>query len=375
MQPVFARQAIPMVWDYAESNPFCASSGNWLGGIEWIAQVLEQLATTVPGTVKQLDAAQAVDGAPSPLMSTDPPYYDNIGYADLADFFYVWLRRSLAGVYPELFATLLTPKAQELVATPYRFESGKDEAREHFLAGLRRAFALMREHAHPELPLTIYYAFKQSESEEGEEESVQASTGWETMLEGLVAAGFRITGTWPVRTEMAVRALSRVGTNALASSIVLVCRPRDEAAPLATRSEFQRTLHAELPAALRRLQQGYTAPVDFAQAAIGPGMVVYSRYSKVLQADGSPMPVRTALQLINAELDAYLAEQEGELDQDTRFCLAWFETHGMEEGPFGEADVLARAKDTSVETMRRDGTLWARAGKVRLLRRDEYPED
>jgi len=286
------------------------------------------------------------------------------------------LRRSLGKTYPELFSTMLTPKASELVATPYRFEGDEAKAEEHFLTGLSKAFRLIRERAHPDYPVTIYYAFKQAEEDEDSEDrnSTIASTGWETMLEGLLVAGFQITGTLPIRSEQSERIIS-AGTNALASSIVLVCRPRSEHAPLATRREFISALRRELPDALRKLQNGTIAPVDFAQAAIGPGMAVFSRYAKIIEADGSSMRIRTALQLINQELDAYFAEQEGDLDTDTRFCVAWFEQHGMEEGPFGQADVLARAKNTSVEGLVRAGVLDARAGKVRLLRRDEYPDD
>jgi putative DNA methylase len=272
-------------------------------------------------------------------------------------------------VYPQLFATLLVPKAQELVATPYRFEGGKHEARQFFEEGFARAFARIRERQHADYPLTVFYAFKQAE----DDAAAVASTGWETMLEGLLGAGFSATGTWPMRSELANRPVAS-GTNALASSIVLVCRPRPDDAPMATRREFTSALRIELPSALKQLTKAGIAPVDLAQATIGPGMAVFSRYSKVLEADGSAMTVRTALQIINQELDAYLAEQEGDLDGDTRFCIAWFEQHGTDEGVFGEADVLARAKNSSVDGIVRAGVLHAGGGKVRLRQRSEYPE-
>ncbi len=377
---LFARQAIPMVWDFAEANLLADVVGGWQKCVNYIADcVVETPAVqSAGGDVTQLDATAAPLMVAAPLVSTDPPYYDNIGYADLADFFYVWLRRSLGGVYPALFSTLLTPKSQELIATPYRFYGDKQRAQDFFESGLREAFQRMNEVMCYSYPLTVYYAFKQAESEArpdgGSVTTAIASTGWETMLTGLLVSGFQVIGTWPLRSEQSERLIG-AGTNALASSVVLVCRPRSDDAPIATRRELTAALHRELPAALRELQQGNIAPVDLAQATIGPGMAVFSRYAKVLEADGSAMRVRTALQLINQELDAYLAEQEGDFDGDTRFCIAWFEQRGMEEGPFGEADVLARAKNTSVEGLVRAGVLLAKAGKVRLLRREEYPDD
>lgn len=371
----FARQAIPMTWDFAECNPFSNSTANCGAAIEWVSRAIEMVPSSVQGTTLQLDAAVSLADVQLPLISTDPPYYDNVGYADLSDFFYVWLRRNVGRVYPMLFSTLLTPKSEELVATPYRFGGDKRKAEEHFLAGLRRAFCLIRENAHPDYPVTIYYAFKQQEEDDdGSDMKALASTGWETMLEGLLAAGFQVVGTYPMRTERTGRTVE-IGTNALASSIVLVCRPRPKDASMATRREFVAEMRRELPEALRKLQQGNVAPVDFAQAAIGPGMAVFSRYSRVLEPDGSPMEVRTALQLINQELDAFFAQQEGELDPDTRFCVAWFEQYGTKPGLFGDADVLARAKNTSVEGLVRAGLLEAREGVVRLLNRDEYPDD
>jgi len=380
LRATFGRQALPMTWDYAEAGVFADAAGDYQRCVGSLAEVLERLNhSDLTGEALQLDATAATAEVAHPLISTDPPYYDNIGYADLSDFFYVWLRRSLQGAYPVLFSTLLVPKAQELVATPYRFGGDRERARQFFEGGLGQAFVRMRTVAHSRYPLTVYYAFKQSETDEndGEEDQFEngvASTGWETMLEGLIRAGFSITGTWPMRSELSTRNVGR-DTNALASSIILVCRPRPDDAPLTTRRDFLNALKRELPAALRDLQRGNIAPVDLAQASIGPGMAIYSRYRRVLEADGSAMHVRTALALINQALDAYLAEQEGEYDADTRWALAWFEQFGFEEGPFGDAETLSKAKNTSVGGMVEAGILAARGGKVRLLRREELPAD
>ena len=369
----FGRQAISMVWNYAECNPFSQSSGNWTSMYEWVVSFLENiLQKGITGNTQQQDATNQSAEIGQVIISTDPPYYDNIGYADLSDFFYVWLRRNLRRVYPDLFNLMLVPKAEELVATPFRFDGDKSKAEEHFLGGLEKAFHVMRSRAQPNYPMTIYYAFKQSERDK--KNGGVASTGWETMLEGLLKAGFQITATLPMRTERSGR-LRDIGSNALASSIVLACRPRSDDAGMTTRREFITALRRELPDALRHLQEGNIAPVDLAQAAIGPGMAVFSRFHSILEADGTPMRVRTALQIINSELDAYFAEQEGDLDPDTRFCIAWFEQHGMDEAAFGEADVLARAKNSSVDGIKESGILLAPAGKVRLLNRDEYPDD
>lgn len=377
VEQTFGRQAIPMTWDFAEANVLSDSTGSWPGSLEWIPKVLDLLPAIPPSTVLQLDATTAVNGVKNPIVITDPPYYDNIGYADLSDFFYVWLRRSVGKIYPTLFSTVLVPKAEELVATPYRFGGDMKKAERFFEEGLKEAFLRMREIHSDTVPLPVFYAFKQSEtSENGENDfsdTLTHSTGWETMLEGLISSGFRITGTWPLRTERDQGL--KTGTNVLASSIVLTCGPLQENAPMATRREFSAALKRELPGALKTFQQSNIAPVDLAQAAIGPGMAIFSRYLKVIEADGSRMTVRTALQIINQEHDAYFTEQEGDLDADTRFCLAWFEQHGMEEAPFGEADVLARAKNTSVQGIAEAGVLSSRAGIVRLLKRSEYRDD
>jgi putative DNA methylase len=377
-QHAFGRQALPMVWDFAEPNFLASATGSATAAISLAAGPLAFLGDG-QGSTKQLDATSAVNGAPHPLICTDPPYYDNVGYADLSDFFYVWLRRSLGKIYPDLFSTLLTPKSEELVATPYRFGGDREKANHFFEEGLGKAFESAREAHDPQYPFTVYYAFKQVESDEnGHEDSsefaVPVSTGWETMLEGLLKARFAITGTWPMRTEMKTRQVA-MGTNALASSVVLVCRPRPADARLATRREFINALKVELPAAFKNLQRGNIAPVDLAQAAIGPGMAVFSRYLKVIEADGSPMRVRTALALINQTLDEVLAEQEGEFDPDTRWAVAWFDQYGMNEGPFGVAETLSKAKNTAVNGLEEAGILIARAGKVRLLRREELDGD
>ena len=374
IRSTFARQAIPMVWDYAECNPFSQSTGNWSACVDWVSRSVASSPDCKirRGYTDQLNAAMVLPNVEKPLISTDPPYYDNIGYADLSDFFYVWLRHSLREVHPLLFNLMLVPKTEELVAAPHRFGGDRSKAEGHFLTGLRNAFQLMRASGHPKYPMTIYYAFKQTETDSQDGEV--SSTGWETMLQGLLDARFQITGTWPMRTERIARPAA-IGANSLASSIVLACRPRPDDAGMATRRDFIRILREELPEALQHLQRGNIAPVDLAQAAIGPGMAVFSRFSNVLEADGNPMRVRTALQIINAELDAYSAAKEGDLDADTRFCTAWFEQHSTQDGAFGEADILARAKNSSVEGIAESGVLRARAGKVRLLDRDEYSDE
>jgi putative DNA methylase len=401
----FARQAIPMTWDYPDVNPFSGAAGDLQVSLSSICEVLEKSQINSDGRANQHDAtAPHPDDTTPKLISTDFPYYDNISYADLSDFFYAWLRRCLNSVYPDLFSTLLVPKDQELVATPYRFSGDKQKAKEFFEAGLSKAFNQIRGISHADYPLTVYYAFKQTEEDtspqgQGEDEedddtdkpiplsrtgrgargespermSGRVSTGWETMLEGLIRAGFTIDGTWPLRTELANRMIAS-GTNALASSIVLVCRPRPADAPKATRRQFLAELKRELPEALKLLQQGSIAPVDLAQASIGPGMAIYSRYAAVLESDGSPLTVRTALQLINQYLDEYLSEQEGELDEGSRWATTWFAQYQFEPGPYGEAEVLSKARNVSIESLEELGILEAKAGKVRLLRREEIAQ-
>ena len=365
----FGRQALPMVWDYSEANAFGGMAGDPLVSINNMMRVVDQLPASVDAHAKQADAQRRVATAVE-VVSTDPPYYDNIGYADLSDFFYVWLRRSLQPLFPDLFATLAVPKAEELVATPYR-HGGKEAAEAFYLDGMTRALHRIAEQAHPGFPVTVYYAFKQSERKG---DTGVASTGWETFLDAMIRSGFSITGTWPMRTELGNRMIG-MGTNALASSVVLACRRRPAAAPSATRRECVTALRTELPPALRLLQTGNIAPVDLAQAAIGPGMAVYTRYAKVLDAAGNPMSVREALALINQILDEVLAEQEGDFDADSRWAVAWFEQHGFDEGDYGDAETLSKAKNTAVAGMVEAGILKSRAGKVQLLRPAELPPD
>jgi putative DNA methylase len=381
---LFGRQAIPMVWDFAEANLLGESVGAWSTCGDYVADCIEVIMSGVSrGRARQIDAATGADGIANLLVSTDPPYYDNIGYAALSDFFYVWLRRTVGDLYPDLFSTVLVPKSQELTASPERFDGDKQRAKEHFESGFRWAFEALRAKMNPEFPLTVYYAFKQDDEESGgDEESegnssngkVDLTTGWETMLEALVGTGFQITATWPVRASQAWR-MRAMGSNALASYIVLACRPRLESAPQTDRRSFVAELKRELPAALRHLQQGNVAPVDFAQAAIGPGMAIYSRYSRILEASGKAMTVRTALALINQTLTAVLSEQEDEFDSETRWAIAWYEQHGFEEGDFGDAELLSKAKVTSVAGLVHSGVVHSRGGKVRLLRPEDLPQD
>ena len=355
---VFARQAIPMVWDFAEANLMSHSSGGFDTVLAWIPEVIDGLTAAAHGFSSQSDASTREYS--NILVSTDPPYYDNIGYANLSDYFYGWLRISLGSFLPQLFGTVQTPKADELVADPYR-HGGKQEASEFFEQGFRDVFSRIRQSTPDSFPITVFYAFKQSETDE----SGTASTGWQTLLQGMLSAGWEVTATWPVRTELANRVLAG-DSNALASSIVLAMRPRPDSAEALNRRSFIAALKSELPSALRRLQEGSIAPVDLAQAAIGPGMAVFSRYSRVVEADGSEMTVRTALALINQALDEVLNEQEGDFDSETRFCIRWFSEFEWNEAPFGRADDLSKSTNTSVTALERGGVFRAAAGKARL---------
>jgi putative DNA methylase len=364
---LFARQAIPMAWDYAEANPFAGSSGDFAEDVAWVDRVVDRLpASAFADAVNADAAARTYSGA---LISTDPPYYDNIGYSDLSDFFYVWLRRSLRSIHADLLGTMLVPKAEELVANPYR-HGGLDGAKQFFETGFEHVFAHARETAMDDYPITVYYAFKQSETDAGGE----ASTGWETILGSMVRAGWAVTATWPVRSELGNRMIAS-GTNALASSVVLALRPRPEDAAVTDRRGFIAAMKRELGPALRELQQGGIAPVDLPQSAIGPGMAVFSRYAKVIESDGSEMTVRSALARINEVLDELLTEQEGDFDPTTRFAIAWYRSNGYDAGAFGDAENLARARATAVSAMERGGILSARAGKVQLYRPTELPAD
>jgi putative DNA methylase len=364
---VFTKQALPMVWDYAESNPFSNGTGNWAQTcIDWIVRVIREFNPAAGGTSLQA-AAQDQQISVGKLVSTDPPYYNNISYAVLADYFYAWLRRTLKPVFRDLFATLTTPKSEELVATVSRHAS-KEVADKFFLDGMTDAIGRIAQVAHPAFPVSIYYAYKQSETKDDE----TSSSGWEGFLEAVIRAGFSITGTWPMRTERASRSVG-LSKNALASSIVLVCRRRADDAPAISRREFIRELNAALPTALDEMTRGGVnspvAPVDLSQAIIGPGMAIFSQYAAVLEADGSPMRVKAALQLINR----FLAEDD--FDHDTQFCLHWFEQQGWATGKFGEADVLARAKGTSVSGLQATGVVDSGKGDLRLLRWAELPRD
>jgi putative DNA methylase len=367
----FSRQGIAMTWDYAEGNPFSDSSGNFADNFAtWLYKALLFLPLNPGdrGESLQADAASQTISR-GKIVSTDPPYYDNIGYADLSDFFYVWQRRALKPIFPSLFATLAVPKTEELVATPYRHGS-KEKAEAFFLDGMTAAMHGLAEQAHPAFPITIYYAFKQSESDD---DDGTASTGWDTFLEAVIKAGLAISGTWPIRTEREGRSTG-IGTNALASSIVLVCRRRLADAPIATRREFVAALKSELPGALSNLQRGNIAPVDLAQAAIGPGMAVFTRYAKVLDAEGKQLSVRQALTLINAVLDESLAQQEGDFDPESRWAVTWLDNHGFEPGPSGEAILLSTARGTALNALEHAGLIESKAGKVRLLRPAELPK-
>jgi putative DNA methylase len=366
----FARQAIPMSWDYAEVNPLSSQSGSYGNSLDYTSKGI-QAVSGLAGHVSLQDAAlQALSALK--IVSTDPPYYDNIGYADLSDFFYVWLRRSLRVVFPGLFATLAVPKAEELVASPYRHGS-KEQAETFFLKGMTQAMHQLAVQAHSGFPLSIYYAFKQAETK-GKGAAGSASTGWETFLEAVMEAGLAISGTWPMRTELSNRMIG-AGANALASSVVLVCQRRDPSAAILSRNAFRRELRQRLPRAIKELEHANIAPVDVAQAAIGPGMAIFSQAKAVLNPDDSPMSVREALIEINAALDEYLSEDEGFFDADTRFALTFFESYGYSERPYGDAEGLAVARNISVQGVAEAGVLSAIAGKVQLLRREQLDED
>lgn len=361
----FSRQALPMVWDFVELNPFSSSNGNWSdASVNWVQESIIGFAGIPTGKISQIDA-QSVSFPNGTVISTDPPYYDNIGYADLSDFFFCWMRPSLQSIYPDLFGVLATPKQEELVATPYRHEN-KKAAETFFLDGMSKAIANMAQQSSNDFPATIYYAFKQSEIDA---EGI-SSTGWATFLQAVIDAGYSVVGTWPMRTEKPGRMVS-VGTNALANSVVLVCRKKEDSAEILSRSEFIRTLKRELPPAIETLRKSYIAPADMPQAAIGPGMGIFSRCKAVLEAADTPMSVKTALQLINRELDEYLGGIQGEFDAETRFALTWFEQYGMTTGDFGSANNIATARGISVDSVRNAGIVQSSGGKVRILGRDE----
>lgn len=369
--PVFARQAIPMVWDYAENNVFNNAAGDISVALSNVARAIERFPDSCKSGIAKQQDAQSDSGLRNMMISTDPPYYDNIGYADLSDFFYVWMRKTLRDIYPELFSTMLVPKAEELIATPYRHDGNSEKAKSFFEDGMLSACIQMHQYAREDIPVTIYYAYKQSDTDADTNQTT--SSGWETMLNAVVNAGFAITGTWPMRTEMANRSIAS-GTNALASSIVLVCRKRSEDAPQTTRRNLINILRRELRPALKKLQDSNIAPVDLAQSAIGPGMGVFSRYRRVLEADGSVMTVRSALQVINEEVDLYFNDQVGSMDAASRFCVDLYTQCAYNNIKYGEAEILANAKSTSIPMMASHGVLYAKAGVVHLLERADLPE-
>ena len=365
VEGVFSRQAISMVWDFAETNPLALASQNWTGHVEWIADVLDCLPNNVnTGKGHQADASTTIFAQDGPVIVTDPPYYDNISYADLSDFFYVWLRPLLQDTYPDLFAGILTPKDEEMTAVATRF----DDSRERFEDLLSKTLLLIKNRCSPEFPSSIFYAYKQQE----QERDGIASTGWETMLTALVNTGFQIAGTWPMRTELTNRPRS-LGANALASSVILVCRPRQDN-PTASRQQFLSELAQELPPALEALtREGHIAPVDMAQAAIGPGMKVYSKYGRVETFSGEPVTVRDALIAINQAIADYDQQEAGALDAETRFCVDWLQEHGHGSGSYGIAETLAVAKNVVIDDLRdTHRLLTAERGEVRLLPLDEY---
>ncbi|SFK87260.1 putative DNA methylase [Nitrosomonas aestuarii] len=369
----FGRQAIPMTWDFPESNPFSGPL-TFITAAQWVSSSLKNVNSCIPGSSSQRDAGKNNDALGNVVISTDPPYYDNVGYADLSDFFYVWLRLGLKNILPSLYSTITVPKSDELVAEPFR-HGGKAKAEAFFLHGMTDAMQKMVDMSHPMFPVTIYYAFKQSETSS----AGTASSGWETFLEAVISAGFIIAGTWPINTEDATRLRSQ-NSNALASSIVLVCRKRELSSGSISRRQFQRELREQMPESLDAMIGGSEgaspiAPVDLAQAAIGPGIAIYSKYDSVLNQDGSPMSVHDALVLVNRAITDYLSPESGSFDADTQFCSNWFDQYGWSTGSFGEADTLARAKGTSVDGLREAGVVESGGGKVRLLKWTEYEAD
>lgn len=368
VRATFARQALPMTWDFAEASPFCDSTGSFTDSIYRVALVLDFLRPSATGVATQADVRKQRKIG---VWATDPPYYDNIGYADLSDYFYGWARRTLGKIYPELFDTIATPKSDELIASPYRHDGSKQRAQIFFQDGFVEAFASALDGDAGKGPMTVFYAFKQAEAAE---DNAIASTGWSTMLEGLATAGWMVTATWPLRTEKAGRSTS-IGSNALASSVALACRPRRSDAGITDRQGFVRTLQGELDAPLRELQKANIAPVDLRQAAIGPGMAIYSRFAKVVEPDGTSMRVHTALGLINQVLDQVLNEQTSDLDAETRWATQWFAQQFFEQGPYGTAEQLAVSMNIAVGSMVASGILESGGGKVRLLDLKDLPDD
>lgn len=371
-EPAFGRHALPMVWDFAETNPFGSSVGNWITTLGSAVTGLRVLPMSRPcSQTFQADARSAADRIESPLLiATDPPYFAQIGYADLSDYFYVWLRRALSGVHRDLFATVATPKADELIAAPYRHEGSKDAAIKYFVDGYTQAFHRLAAASAPDLPMLIVYAHRQEESDKGG----IVSTGWDAMLSAILTAGLRIVGTWPIDAIGSSRQIG-LGANALASYIVLVCRPQMAGARVVDRQGFLAALRAALPNAIRKLQEGAISSIDLGQATIGPGMEVFSRFARVIEPSGQAMTVRSALELIGQVQGEVLDEFVGDLDPWTRWAMGWYRDHGFEDGPFGDAETLFKTTNTSLDGLIHAGIVVSRAPRVRLLRRDELPVD
>lgn len=366
MGKTMPKQALSMSWDYAEGNPFGTSSSDFTTCSRAISDCLDASYARFSSSVTLRDA-QTNTYERGTAFSTDPPYYDNVGFADLSDFFYVWLRRTLSEVHPDLFRLVLVPKNEELVATPNR-QGGKEEAESHFMEGMKNALRRFVD-AIDETPAAIYYAYKQHEAED----DALTSAGWSSFLQALVDAGLAVDGTWPVRSESEGRSRA-LSSNALASSIVLVCRRRISSAPTLTRSDFLRVLRREMPSALAEIRRSRVGPTDIHQAAIGPGIGIFTRYAQVLNNDGTPMPVRDALKLINQVREEITSFGDADYDSETRFALDWFAAKGFEKGRSGDAITMTNAVDVSLDGMNSAGFFLAEGGIARLLKREELQD-
>ena len=369
-EAAFGRHDVPMTWDFVEVNPFGSAVGDFRQLTDLTIRALSYVPASGRGTVEQRDARTALDGRRDVLIATDPPYFDQIGYADLSDYFYVWHRRALRGVFPDIFATVAAPKEGELIALGTRHGGDRARAKRYFIDGFSQVFEHLGGAQHPDVPMLIVYAFKErAKSKAGDE----ISPGWEAILDALVHSGAEIIGTWPINATGSTRLIG-IGTNALATYVVLVCRPRERSAPRITKSELTRLLKARLAGSVAELQKANIAPVDLAQVVIGPGMQVYSRHSAVIETDGSPLRVADALGLINRTLAEVLDEQEGDLDPDSRWAVTWYDDHGFDTAAFGKADQLARAKGIAVDSLVEAGIVTSGAGKVALIGRDAFRE-
>ena len=376
LSSLFARQAVIMNWNYAEGSLFGKGGANFLQKLRRTVEVIDRTPTTTTGTARQADATRMVwDHDKAPLVVTDPPYYDNISYSELADFFYVWLRESMRDIDPETFATISSPKSEELIMAKNRHGGDEEKAKQFFEDGLTQALHHLRSISDPDLPLSIYYAYNDTdESEDGEGNKEIGSSGWETILQSIVDAGLQIVMTYPLRSEAVGRAIS-TNASALAACILLVCRPRSDKAPVGTRGDFTLGLQGELSQAIERLKDGDLGALDLSQAAIGPGMAVFTRYSKVLESDGRKMTMRTALDLINKSVSEVAGKGDAMFDQQTRWCVRWFEEKGLSEGLYGDAQMLANANGLNIPELERFGVISSKGGKVQLLVGDRLPTD